>query len=52
MVFRPSQEYLLGLPGIDPTITDDRGTTPLHAARVNDRAEAVAFLEKFGANNE
>lgn len=45
------QDYLLGLPGIDPTIADDRGTTALDAARVNDRAEAVARLEQFAAND-
>jgi ankyrin repeat protein len=38
--------YLLGLPDIGVNITDDRGQTPLDAARSNHRQEAVAAIEQ------
>ena len=38
-------DYLLSLPNVDATLTDERGTTALQAASVNGHAEIVALLE-------
>jgi ankyrin repeat protein len=39
--------YLLSLPTLDATLTDDRGQTALDAARVNDKKEALQALEAY-----
>jgi hypothetical protein len=41
------QQLLLSQPGIIANITDDQGKTPLDAARVNEKDEAVAILERL-----
>jgi ankyrin repeat protein len=38
-------DYLLSLPNIDPTIPDDRGQTPLDAAKANQKDDIVRKLE-------
>jgi hypothetical protein len=39
--------YLLSLPTLDATLTDDRGQSALDAARVNDKKEALQALDAY-----
>jgi ankyrin repeat protein len=42
-------QYLLSIPGINLSIQDDSGKTPLDAAKANQRNEVVALLQTFSA---